>query len=149
MKKSASESSSPKPRTKVPAESKAEPVAKPPAPKPRKVAKKADTPPKPTKSAAAPSRAPILKGGASTLTVVAARADIGFGNQLFLRGTGPGLSWDTGTPMVNAGCDLWTIDIYGATDPLYCKFLINDELWSVGPDYIIDPGAQLEVTPLF
>jgi hypothetical protein len=148
MKKSTSESSSPKPRTKVVADSSAEPATKPPAPKSRKVVKKADTPAKPSPSAPA-LRSPILAGTAPTLTVVAARVDIGFGNHLFLRGTGPGLNWDVGTPMVNAGSDLWTIDLHGATGPICCKFLINDELWSMGPDYIIDPGAQLEVTPLF
>lgn len=101
------------------------------------------TPPKPLATAA------VTTGAPPSLTVVAARVDIGFGNHLFLRGTGPGLSWETGVPMANAGSDLWTIDLLGASGPIFCKFLINDETWSAGPDYVIEPGAQLEVTPLF
>ena len=84
-----------------------------------------------------------------SLTVIAARSDIGYGNKMFLRGTGPGLSWESGTPMVNTDSDLWTLDILGATGTIYCKFLINDEKWSAGPDYMLEPGSQLEVTPLF
>jgi hypothetical protein len=68
---------------------------------------------------------------------------------MFLRGTGPGLSWESGTPMTNTDSDLWAFDILGATGTIYCKFLINDEKWSAGPDYMLEPGSQLEVTPLF
>jgi hypothetical protein len=145
MKKAVTDSPSPKPRKKATTEPEAKALTKPPAPKSKKPAKK--------ETAAAVMPEPMAAVGtqarAAALTVVAARVDIGFGNQLFVRGTGPGLSWETGTPMANAGSDLWTIDLLGATGPIYCKFLINDEKWSAGPDYVIDPGAQLEVTPLF
>ena len=143
MKKAATDSSTPKPRKKPATETADQASTKPPASKNRKASKKATAAPLVSEPFGAPTRA------AASLTVVAARVDIGFGNHLFLRGTGPGLSWETGTPMVNAGSDLWTIDLMGATSPIYCKFLINDEKWSAGPDYIIEPGAQLEVTPLF
>ena len=145
MKKAASDSPTPKSRKKAAADPAPAPAAKPPAPKSAKPAKKASgtKPAKPATTAAAPPSPP------PSLTVVAARVDIGFGNHLFLRGTGPGLSWETGVPMANAGSDLWTIDLMGASGPICCKFLINDETWSAGPDYVIDPGAQLEVTPLF
>lgn len=146
MKKVATDSSSPKPRKKIAAEPAPEAATTPPAAKSKKTAKKeAAAPPMPKTVGATATQAQA----AASLTVVAARADIGFGNQLFVRGTGPGLDWDTGTPMVNAGSDLWTIDLHGATSPICCKFLINDQKWSAGPDYMIDPGAQLEVTPLF
>lgn len=140
MKKAATDPPSPKPR-KSPEPKPAKAAAKPPAARPRKTAK-------PPAAAAPATAAPASSSGAS-LTVVAARVDIGFGNHLFLRGTGPGLSWETGVAMANAGSDLWTVDIVGATGPIYCKFLINDTLWSAGPDYVVEPGAQLEVTPLF
>jgi hypothetical protein len=119
-------------------------------------------PPKPKKKSASRPRASaadILESAAAaasrrgtaqpSLTVIAARSDIGYGNKMFLRGTGPGLSWESGTPMVNTDSDLWTLDILGATGTMYCKFLINDEKWSAGPDYMLEPGSQLEVTPLF
>jgi hypothetical protein len=92
---------------------------------------------------AAPASAPV------SITTVAARADIGFGNVLFIRGGGPGLSWDFGLPMTCQRDDLWTFDILDAAHPVAFKFLVNDESWSIGPDYIVEPGAQLEVTPHF
>jgi hypothetical protein len=144
MKKAASDSPAPKPRKKATSEPVPEMAKKPPAPKSRKVAKKPDDD---TNLPPAPKSAPQAQ--APSLTVVAARVDIGYGNHLYLRGTGPGLSWETGVPMSNAGSDLWTIDLHDASGPIYCKFLVNDERWSAGPDYIIEPGAQLEVTPLF
>jgi len=139
MKKAATDPTPPKPRKKTATE-----VAgtKPPAPKTRRTTKK------PSSDAEAAAEEPGTPESI-TLTVVAARVDIGFGNHLYLRGSGPGLSWDVGLPMSNAGCDLWTIDLLGARTPISCKFLINDEKWSAGPDYILEPGAQLEVTPLF
>lgn len=124
--------------------------AKPPQPK-----KKSATRP-PTPAAGLPEPAAATAPTASqratalpSLTVIAARSDIGYGNKMFLRGTGPGLSWESGTPMANTDSDLWTFDILGATGTIYCKFLINDEKWSAGPDYMLEPGSQLEVTPLF
>lgn len=158
MKKAASDAATPKPRKKSTADSTTggDAASKPPSSKPRRSAKKAapaapDTPFAVEHETAVPVSAsagvPVVD--TRSLTVVAARVDIGFGNHLFLRGTGPGLSWDIGVPMVNAGSDLWSIDLMGATSPIVCKFLINDECWSAGPDYVVDPGAQLEVTPLF
>lgn len=110
-------------------------------------------PPKPKaaasrKKASAPVVAASTPPG-SAVTTIAARIDIGFGNVLFVRGSGPGLSWDTGVPMACAGPSLWTLDLTGAAQPILYKFLINDEIWSTGPDYAVEPGAQLEVTPLF
>lgn len=145
MKKAASDSPAPRSRKHTATGPAPAPTAKPPAPKSPKASKKAagTNPPKPS-ATAKPPPSPL-----PSLTVVAARVDIGFGNHLFLRGTGPGLSWETGVPMANAGSDLWTIDLLGADGPIHCKFLINDEEWSAGPDYMIEAGAQLEVTPMF
>lgn len=112
--------------------------ATPPAPKARSSRKKASAP-------VVVSPTPPV----DVITTIAARIDVGFGNALFIRGSGPGLNWETGVPMTCDGASLWTIDLIGAAKPVYCKFLINDETWSAGPDYQIEPGAQLEVTPLF
>lgn len=148
MKKAASDSTSPQSRKKPSPRTAPAAASKPPARKPTRAArsKPGTTPPEPV-AVSAPGAA--ASDPTPLLTVVAARVDIGFGNHLFLRGTGPGLSWDTGVPMTNVGSDLWSIDLLGARGPIFCKFLINDEKWSAGPDYVIEPGAQLEVTPLF
>lgn len=124
-------------------------ATKPPAPTKKKPAAAVTAPPSEVPEVFAPKLAAPAPEPSGSLTVVAARVDIGFGNSLFLRGTGPGLNWEQGTPMTNAGSDLWTLDLHGAESPVYCKFLINDEKWSAGPDYVLEPGSQLEVTPLF
>ena len=51
--------------------------------------------------------------------------------------------------MICESDDLWTFDVLDAEKSVAFKFLINDEQWSTGPDYIVEPGAQLEVTPFF
>ena len=68
-----------------------------------------------------------------SITTIAARTDVGFGNVLFIRGGGPGLSWDSGRPMICQSDDLWTFDVLDAEKSVAFKFLINDEQWSTGP----------------
>jgi hypothetical protein len=105
----------------------------------------------PSKARAPRKNAPKPAGGLPPLsiTTIAARTDVGFGNVLFIRGGGPGLSWEFGMPMTCQNDDLWTFDVLDAEKPVAFKFLINDETWSTGPDYVVEPGAQLEVTPFF
>src|SRR5690606_12500637 len=58
-----------------------------PAPSRPAAAKRAN--PKPTPAVVAPAKD----------TVIVAKIDVGFGNALYLRGDGPGLSWSKGVPM--------------------------------------------------
>ena len=83
------------------------------------------------------------------VTTISARIDVGFGNTLYLRGEGPGLSWERGEVMDCAGDDKWTIILRESDRPVVFKFLINDEVWSLGEDYIAKPGASVVFTPLF
>jgi hypothetical protein len=126
--------------------------------KPRSSSKSASPPPDVAPLNIAPldvvplNVAPLGDGGLRSprsITTIAARTDVGFGNVLFIRGGGPGLSWDSGRPMICESDDLWTFDVLDAEKSVAFKFLINDEQWSTGPDYIVEPGAQLEVTPFF
>ncbi len=82
-------------------------------------------------------------------TWISAKIDIGFGNSLSIRGEGPGLSWDSGTPLTSAGADLWTVAIVGATAPVVFKLLVNDLTWSVGEDYVVPAGQTVEIVPSF
>ncbi|MFA5265904.1 MAG: hypothetical protein WC378_18950 [Opitutaceae bacterium] len=82
-------------------------------------------------------------------TIVVAQLDIGFGNQLFIRGEGAGLNWEKGLLMDNVSADRWQIVLKGATAPLVFKFLINDVTWSIGDDYVVSPGSTLALAPLF
>lgn len=81
------------------------------------------------------------------LTVLA-RVDVGFGNALYVRGEGAGLSWEQGQPLacVDGKTWKWTTS---ATGPVTFKLLVNDCTWAQGPDLRALPGETLEVTPAF
>jgi len=83
------------------------------------------------------------------VTTVSASFDVGFGNTLFIRGEGPGLSWDKGVPLENLTADKWSIAFRAPAGPITFKFLINDEVWSGGEDYVVAPGSSSEFTPIF
>jgi hypothetical protein len=125
----------------------------PPAP-----AKKAVITKKPTPKIAAPvgkkktvAPAPAVKAGkpAPVVTVIAAKIDIGFGNALYLRGEGPGLSWDRGVALDCTDDELWTITLPETAQPILFKFLVNDLTWSTGPDFVAQPGSAVTIEPTF
>jgi len=86
---------------------------------------------------------------APVVTTVSANFDVGFGNALYIRGEGPGLSWDKGVRMECASDDRWTLTFAESARPLLFKFLINDETWCTGDDYTASPGASVTLTPSF
>ncbi|MCM2274032.1 MAG: hypothetical protein NDI75_04435 [Candidatus Didemnitutus sp.] len=119
------------------------------------VAKKAAVTKAPTKKATAPAAAATVRkkaAGAQSeapATFISARLDIGFGNHLYLRGEGPGLSWDHGIAMDCVAADGWAATLKGATSPVIFKVLINDVTWCTGNDYVVEPGQSVTVTPSF
>jgi hypothetical protein len=119
-----------------------------PAPKlPAKAAAKSTAKPKIAKAAA--PLAPSIKNGTSASTTVLAQIDVGFGNTLFVRGEGPGLSWERGVPMDCVADDKWSISLHGADKPVVFKFLVNDLTWCAGDDFVAQPGSTLTVNPAF
>lgn len=84
----------------------------------------------------------------AAVTVIEAKIDVGFGNKLFVRGQGAGLSWERGTPLacVDGQTWRWTVP---ASDKLTFKFLINDAIWAQGEDLVATPGKAIKVTPRF
>jgi hypothetical protein len=123
------------------------PATKTPAPAP---ARKTAAAPK-IKAPAAPTPAapPVVAKPKGSRVTISAKHDVGFGNALFIRGGGAGLSWDKGTPLENVSADVWTIVIPGVERPFGFKFAINDETWNSGPDYVASPGDSLTLTPSF
>jgi hypothetical protein len=73
---------------------------------------------------------------------------VGFGNSLYLRGEGHGLSWNQGVPLtcVDGSTWQWTGQ---AADPLKIKLLLNDSVWAAGEDVVITPGQKVEISPAF
>ena len=82
-------------------------------------------------------------------TAIIARANVGFGNRLYLRGNGPGLSWDRGVLLSCTDSDCWTWRSTDAKTPFEFKILLNDEQWSHGENWTIAPGETKDVTPRF
>jgi hypothetical protein len=82
-------------------------------------------------------------------TTITAQIDIGFGNALYIRGEGPGLSWDRGTLMNCVADDQWQITLPESARPVIFKFLVNDLSWSAGEDYTAAPGVKLTLAPTF
>ena len=85
--------------------------------------------------------------GNKTVTIEA-KIDVGFGNTLYMRGEGQGLSWNRGIPLscVDSSTWQWTGE---ASDALKFKLLLNDTVWSKGEDLVATPGQKVEVAPAF
>jgi hypothetical protein len=87
------------------------------------------------------------KPSAQPLTIEA-KIDVGFGNGLYLRGEGQGLSWNQGIPLTCVDRSTWTWSSEGG-DKLKFKLLINDIVWSKGEDLVASPGEKLQIAPSF
>jgi len=77
-------------------------------------------------------------------------AYIGIGNRLFIRGEGPGLSWDKGVPLQFVSIGKWRWETNDAASPVKFKLFKNDELecGALGSQSLA-PEHQLEVTATF
>jgi hypothetical protein len=64
-----------------------------------------------------------------------AEIDVGFGNTLYIRGTGCGLGWDKGIAMQNKDSKFWIFDAKKGKGDFEYKLLINDEIWSTGENF--------------
>jgi hypothetical protein len=80
---------------------------------------------------------------------ITAKVDVGFGNALFIRGDGAGLSWNKGTLLDCVSNDTWSIVLPSVDKPLAFKLVLNDEVWSTGEDFSAAPGDTVTVTPSF
>lgn len=83
------------------------------------------------------------------MTKVTARVDVGFGNQLFIRGEGNGLSWERGQPLRCLESAAWVWSAASAGEESVFKLLLNDEIWCSGENVRIRPGGQVEIVPRF
>jgi hypothetical protein len=85
--------------------------------------------------------------GATRLLVT---AYIGIGNRLFIRGDGPGLTWDKGVPLQFVSIGKWRWESSDPTGPVKYKLYKNDavECTALGQQQV-DPGQQQEVAAAF
>lgn len=107
----------------------------------------ADTPDESATAEAPPKQeASVSSDGATRLL---ATAYIGIGNKLYIRGDGPGLSWDKGVPMQFVSIGKWGWATDDATAPIACKLYKNDETPALSGEVFLEPGKHVEVTALF
>ena len=97
-------------------------------------------------ASAAPAEASVSSDGATRLL---ATAYIGIGNKLFIRGDGPGLSWDKGVPMQFVSIGKWGWATDDATAPIACKLYKNDETAALSGEIFLEPGKHIEITAIF
>jgi len=83
------------------------------------------------------------------ITIVVAKIDVGYGNHLFMRGDGHGLSWDRGILMTNTASDEWMLLAEGIEEDFECKVLLNDAAWSKGENIRIKAGKKSVILPEF
>ena len=85
----------------------------------------------------------------SPKTSIVANVDVGFGNSLYIRGEGAGLSWDKGVEMENRSPYEWVYSTSAAKGGITYKFLINDEVWAEGDNLTVAAGGTSFSTPVF
>jgi hypothetical protein len=82
-------------------------------------------------------------------TRLLATAYIGIGNKLFIRGDGPGLTWDTGVPMQFVSIGKWGWFTHDAAGPVRVKLYKNDQIPALSGEILLEPGKHTEATALF
>jgi hypothetical protein len=98
-------------------------------------------------SAASVAERVLTSDGATRLIVT---AYIGIGNRLFIRGAGPGLSWEKGVPLQFVSIGKWRWETNDAVASVHFKLYKNDdaECTALGLQSL-DPGHQQELTAAF
>jgi hypothetical protein len=83
-------------------------------------------------------------------TEIVADVDIGWGNKLFIRGEGCGLSWEKGIPMQNIESRLWHWKCpEKCAENFQYKVLINDHIWALGENMTASRGTWNRIEPSF
>jgi hypothetical protein len=93
---------------------------------------------------------PVIKRTGDGTTRLMVTAYIGIGNRIFIRGEGPGLSWDEGVPLEFVSIGKWRWQTLTAPETVRFKLYKNDreECRSLKTDSI-EPGHLQEVTASF
>jgi hypothetical protein len=123
--------------------------AAPAAPAPADLALEAPAQDAPAASAGAPeaSEPAVSADGATRLVVT---AYIGIGNRLFIRGEGPGLSWEKGVPLAFVSIGKWRWETNDAAAAVRFKLYKNDEVECTAlGERSLGPGAQLDLSATF
>jgi cell division protein FtsB len=109
-----------------------------------------ETPASEFSSSAPEPEAPAVAIAADGATRLLVTAYIGIGNRLFIRGEGPGLSWDEGVPLQFVSIGKWRWETAEAEAPVRYKLYKNDqfECTALGSQ-VLPVGHQQDVMATF
>ena len=82
-------------------------------------------------------------------TKIIVKYDVGFGNQLFIRGQGGELNWNKGIPMKNQTANEWVWETEAFFPEGEFKVLINDGQYETGPNHPLYCGSSFQYSPKF
>ncbi|CUI17525.1 hypothetical protein PNK_1920 [Candidatus Protochlamydia naegleriophila] len=82
-------------------------------------------------------------------TRIIIKYDVGFNNQLYIRGKGAHLSWEKGQPLKNVKADEWVWETEAQFSQCEFKVLINDADYESGENHLINCGSSVIYTPHF
>ncbi|MDP1836739.1 MAG: hypothetical protein Q8K75_12545 [Chlamydiales bacterium] len=89
------------------------------------------------------------QGSTKNVTRITIKFDVGFSNALYLRGEGPGLSWNKGLKLKNVKADEWVWETSQPFNRGEFKVLINDAQFEAGENHKLVSGANVVYTPNF
>lgn len=104
---------------------------------------------KSTSKATASGQTTFIDKPKNTKTHVTIRHDVGFNNNLYIRGRGANLSWDRGTKLHNTKSDEWIWETDASFTNCEFKVLINDHIYEIGENHTIRQGATYSYSPRF
>ena len=82
-------------------------------------------------------------------TKITIKYDVGFPNQLYIRGKGANLSWEKGQALRNTKNDEWVWENESTFSQCEFKVLINDKQYETGENHHITPGSTVIYSPRF
>lgn len=82
-------------------------------------------------------------------TRVLVKYNVGFENNLYIRGNGGGLSWERGVLLKNVSPDEWIWEPSAPVTDCEFKVLINDVKYETGENHHVGGGKIVQYTPKF
>jgi len=117
-----------------------QPLAKTPTQQPAKIT------PNPT---AYTSLRPTSTQKKNQITRLTVKCDVGFQNQVTIRGNGANLNWTAGTPLKNIKADEWLWETHDSFQDCQFKVLINDQQYEQGENHTLRCGTSTQLHPHF
>ncbi len=82
-------------------------------------------------------------------TLIRIHYDAGWQKRLTIRGEGTGLDWEKGKEASWHVGNVWVLELPPFQGKVWFKVLIDDETWSLGGNFMVEPGERLELYPHF